>query len=183
MQYLRSFVNGIDRFNDRTGKVISFLVVGMIGVLVYEVIMRYLFNAPTFWGHETTQHLFGSYAVLVGAYALRHRGHVNVEVFYERLSRRKQAILDLFTWSLFFLFCVILLWKGGEAALDSVMRLDRTNTPWAPPLYPLKLTIPIGTLMILLQGTSFYIRDLYMAIKGQELTPYSTTPEELEVVE
>lgn len=170
MRYILRLLNWIDRFNDRAGELFSFLVVGMIAVLVYEVTMRYVFNAPTFWGHETSQHLFGGYAVLIGAYALRHRAHVSVDILHRRWSPRVRAIVDLFSWSLFWLFCILLFWKGGIAAWESLINLDRTNTPWSPPLYPLKLTIPVGAFLILLQGLTIYIRNFHIAITGRELT-------------
>ncbi len=171
MRYVAALLQWIDRFNDRAGKVISFLVPIMIAVLCYEVVMRYAFNAPTFWGHETTQHLFGGYAVLIGGYALRHRAHVTVDVFYRRWSPRLQASVDSVTWLMFCLFCGLLLWHGGDAAIISTIRQDRTATWWSPPLWPLKLTILIGAFLICLQGLSVYLRKVYFAITGRELAP------------
>jgi len=171
MQNIIRLVNWIDKFNDRTGKIFSFLVVIMLAVLVYEVVMRYLFTAPTFWGHETSQHVFGAYAVLLGGYALRHKAHVSVDVIYQHWSRRTRAIVNLFSWSLFWFFAILLLVEGFDAAWDSLINLHHTNTPWSPPYYPLKITIPVGAFLVLLQGFAIYIRNLHMAITGRELTP------------
>ena len=171
MRYVIKLIQWIDRFSDSAGKIISFLVPIMIGVLCYEVVMRYLFNAPTFWGHETTQHLFGGYAVLIGGYALRHRAHVTVDVLYQHWSPRLQARIDSVTWLMFWLFCGLLLWHGGDAAITSTIRLDHTSTVWSPPMYPLKLTIPIGAFLVCLQGLSIYLRKVYFAITGRELAP------------
>ena len=169
MRYIAKLIQWIDRFNDRTGRIFSFMVPVMIGVLVYEVIMRYVFNNPTNWGHETSQHFFGAYAVLIGAYALRHKAHVTVDLFYRKWSPRVQAGIDSITWLLFWLFCGLLLWHGGDAAISSVVRLDRTATAWGPPLYPLKVAVPIGAFLICLQGLSSYLRKVYLAITGREL--------------
>jgi TRAP-type mannitol/chloroaromatic compound transport system permease small subunit len=137
--------------------------------------MRYLFNKPTFWGHETSQFLFGGYAVLVGAYALRHRAHVTVDVFYIHWSPRLQAIVDSFTWLMFWLFCGVLLWHSGIGGIEATLSLDHTNTSWGPPVWPLKLTIPIGALLLSLQGLSIYLRRVYFAITGSELAPEPQT--------
>ena len=55
----------------------------------------------------------------MGAYVLKHGGHVNVDILYGRFSPRIRAIIDLFTWLLFFYFCGLLLVKGWEMAWDS----------------------------------------------------------------
>ena len=169
MRYVIRFLQGIDWFNDRAGRLISYLVVPVLGVLIIEVVARYIFNSPTRWGHETAQLIFGAYAVLLGAYALRHKAHVNVELFYHRWSPRTRAIVDLFSWGLFWLFIILLLWKGGQAGWTSLIRLDRTNTSWAPPYYPFKLTIPLGAFLIAMQGLALYIRNIYTAITGREM--------------
>ena len=171
MQYVVKLIQWIDRFSDRTGKIIGFLVPILIAVLCYEVVMRYAFNAPTFWGHETTQHLFGAYAVLIGGYALRHKAHVTVDVLYLHWSPRLQARMDSVTWLMFWLFFGLLLWHGGDAAIDSTLRMDRTATSWGPPMYPLKITIAIGAFLIMLQGLSVYLRKVYFAFTGRELAP------------
>jgi len=171
MRYVVKLIQWIDRFSDGAGKIISFLVPIMIAVLCYEVVMRYVFNAPTFWGHETTQNLFGYYAVLIGGYALRHKAHVTVDVLYRKWSPRLQSTIDSFTWLLFWLFFGLLLWHGGDAAIMSTLRLDRSATSWGPPMWPLKVTIPIGAFLLLLQGLSVYLRKVYFAFTGRELAP------------
>lgn len=169
MRYISRFLRGIDWVNDNFGKIICFLIVPMIGVLTYEVIMRYALNAPTNWGHEMTQHLFGGYAALVGAYALRHSAHVSVDVFYIHWSDRTKAIVNLFSWTLFWLFCTILVWRSAMGAWDSILRLDKTPTTWHPPLYPLKTALPVGAFLLWLQGLARYIRDFHMAVTGRKL--------------
>jgi len=81
LHFLTGFIRFVDIMNDRMGKIVSFLVYPVMFVLVYEVIMRYVFNMPTIWAHETSCMLYGAHFVLGGAYALRHDAFVNVEVF------------------------------------------------------------------------------------------------------
>lgn len=158
----------VDTINERFGKIIAFLIVGMMSVVVVEVVLRYGFNSPTLWAHETAQFLYGSYCILGGAYVLLHRGHVNMDIVYARLSLRKRAILDLFTSSLFFLFIVVMLWQGVFFASKSVAILEATNSSWAPPVWPVKLTLPLAALLLLLQGIVKFVRDLETAVTGRE---------------
>lgn len=156
----------IDALSDLSGKATSFLVVAMLGAMCYEVVARYGFDSPTVWSRETAQFLLGGYAILGGAYVLRHGGHVNMDVLYSRLSVRKRAILDVLTSVFFFLFCGVLLWLGAEYAWKSVVIRETTGSPWSPPEYVVKIAIPVGALLILLQGFAKLLRDLRTAVTG-----------------
>ncbi len=163
---MRRILAAIDAINDRIGKAVSFLVIAIVGVMVYEVIARYVFDAPTKWAYETVTFILGAYAILGGAYALRHGAHVNMDILHSRLSPRRRAILDVITSVFFFLFCVVLLWKGSEWAARSIRLSEHTWSPWGPPVYPVKILIPIGAFLLLLQGLSKLIRDLLTAFTG-----------------
>ena len=170
MRQIKRLLTIIDRLNDQVGKIVSMLIIFMVLVLVYEVVLRYIFNAPTLWAHETSEYFFGVHFFLGGAYALRHAAHVNVEVIYSRFSPRFRAILDIITSVFFFLICAVLLWKGGAMAWTSLMKMEHTNTVWAPPLYPLKMMVPIGAFLLLLQGLAKFIRDFHIAITRKEIS-------------
>lgn len=160
----------IDSISEWSGKIASWLIFPMILVLVFETVLRYGFESPTIWAHETSQMLFGAFFLLMGACVLRYREHVNLDIVYDRFSPRIRAIVDLVTAVLFFLVCGFLLWKGGEFAWTSLMRLERSTSPWRPPIYPLKLIIPIAAFLILLQGLAKFIRDLNIARGRGETT-------------
>jgi len=165
---MKRFLKGIDRLNETTGKLVSFLIIFLVGVILYEICARYLFNSPTIWAHETSQMIYGVYVILLGGYVLQRGGHVNVEILYLRFPPRKRAIIDLLTWLLFFYFCGLLLTKGWEMAWDSFTVRETEPTAFAPPVYPIKMMIPLGALLILLQGLAKFTRDLTLAISGKE---------------
>lgn len=158
----------IDQISEKSGKAISFLMIPLGAVILFEIIARYLFNRPTIWVHETAQMIYGAYVILLGAYVLKDGGHVNVEILYGRFSPRTKAVIDLFTWLLFFFFCGLLLVKGWEMAWDSFVVRETEPTSFAPPVYPIKMMIPLGALLILLQGLAKFLRDLTLAISGKE---------------
>jgi TRAP-type mannitol/chloroaromatic compound transport system permease small subunit len=165
---MEKFLHTIDRINEKTGKAISYLILFLVGVILYEIFVRYLFNSPTIWAHETSQMIYGAYVILLGGYVLQRGGHVNVDIFYHRFKPRTRAVIDIFTWLLFFYFCGMLFLKGGEMAWDSFKVLETEPTVFAPPVYPIKMMIPLGALLILLQGLAKFIRDLTLAITGKE---------------
>ena len=157
----------IDGMSEWVGKAASFLVLPLAAVMGYDVVARYIFNTATTWAYETTIFLFGALAILGIAYTHKLNAHINVDIIRRRFPPRFGAIVDLFTSLLFFAFCCVLLWKGVEMAWSSLKVLEISGrTPWEPPLYPIKLTIPIAAFLLLLQGLAKFARDLATAIKG-----------------
>lgn len=168
MQKLRFVLNLIDKVNENGGRIVSILIAALIGVVVFEVVMRYGLNSPTEWGYETTYFIFGAYVVLGGGYTLLHKAHVSVDVLYSRFSPRTQAIVDLITALPFFFFVVVLLWMGGDYAWHAVEVKQTSGTPWNPIIWPVKMVIPLGALLLLLQGAAKFARDLITAISGSK---------------
>jgi len=94
---------------------------------------------------------------------------VNVEIFHDRLPLRVRAILDLVTFLLPLGICVLMIWLGGNIFLVSLGKLERTNTEFGPPLYPLRGVIPVAGFLLLTQVVAKFARDLHIAITGEEL--------------
>ena len=166
---MRRVLGGVDTVSEWSGKVVSMLILFMLSILLLEVTLRYVFDSPTVWAHQASQHLFAAYSVLAGAYILLHYQHVKVDVLYSRFSPRKRAILDSFTYLVFFMFVILLLVYGTEQAMHSVTIMEGPTPPFIIPMWPLRLTVPIGAFLILLQGLAHYIRALSVAIRGREL--------------
>jgi len=164
MQKIIGIFNGISEIS---GKVLMWLPWILMLIIMWEIVLRNIFNHPTIWAHELSIMVFAALTIMGGAYTLRYRAHVNMDLFYTRLSPRGKAILDIITFPLFLVFCVIILWFGWEFALRSVKDLEISQSNWAPPLWPIKLTIPLGALLLLLQGISNFLSDLYTVITGK----------------
>jgi TRAP-type mannitol/chloroaromatic compound transport system permease small subunit len=165
---LKSVLSAIDVTSDWSGKIVSFLIYVGIGMLVYEVVLRYLFNAPTIWAHSMTQRLFAVYYVLLGAYTLRQGAHVRIDAIYNKFSVRTRAILDMVTSVLFFLFCGLLLWKGIDFAMTSIEQREKDNSVFNAPIYHVKIMLPVGALLIILQGLANFIRNFATAVTGRQ---------------
>lgn len=168
MNVLKKCLRAIDVLNLWVAKTVSWVVILIIATTVYEVIMRYLFNAPTKWVFEFNYLIHGPYFLLLGAYTFAINGHVNVDIIYGRLSPRAKAIVDLFTMPLFFFFVLMMFVYGGQFALNALSFHERLSSAWAPPVYPVKFAIPVAAALLLLQGLARYIRNLHLAITGRE---------------
>lgn len=178
MRILLAALNFVDAFNDRLGRFLSYAVIFMFLVVLSEVIRRYVFNAPTVWGTEITQLVFGMYSILAGGYILRWGGHVNVDILYDRFSPRLKALVDIFTSTLFFAFCSMLLIYGSILAWDSISIWERSASAWGQPLWPFKLMIPVGAFLILLQGIAKLIRDILILINASPVPRDETSEKE-----
>ncbi|OGP49172.1 MAG: hypothetical protein A2Y79_11255 [Deltaproteobacteria bacterium RBG_13_43_22] len=158
----------IGRANEFIGKMLSYFIILLVVVILYEIFARYLFNSPTIWAHELSQMIYGVYIILLGGFLQQRDGHVNVEILYLKFKPRTRAIINLFTWILFFIFCGTLLVKGWEMAWDSFKFREAEPTAFAPPVYPIKMMIPLGAFLLLIQGLVKYIRDIRTAVTGKE---------------
>lgn len=154
------FCHRIDSLNERVGKNSGWLIVPLILLVVYDVTLRYVFNRPTVWAWDINIQLLGALVILGGGYTLLHGGHIGVDVLVIRLSPRKRAIVDLIT-SVFFFFGVgVLMWKAVVDTLFSLQIRERYTSVFAPPIYPFKILMVVGILLLLLQGLVKFIRDL-----------------------
>ena len=168
MRVLRQVLRTIDLINAWVAKTVAWVVVVIIATSIYEIVMRYVFNAPTDWVFEFNYLIHGPYFLLLGAYTFAINGHVNVDIIYARLSKRARAVVDLFTMPLFFFFTLMMLVYGGRFAMNSLSFRETLSSAWAPPIYPIKFAIPVAAFLLLLQGLAKYIRDLHLAFTGKE---------------
>jgi TRAP-type mannitol/chloroaromatic compound transport system permease small subunit len=129
-------------------------------MLILEVFLRYAIGRPTVWTNELAQYLFGAYVMLSGAYLLSHKGHASVDIIYGRFPRRVQAGISILTSFLFFVFVYVLVTEGASIALQAVEELEHSGTAWNAPIWPVKLTIPIGSALLFVQGVSDLIESL-----------------------
>lgn len=163
---VKNVARGIDVVNDVMGKIVSFFIPALILFETYEVLARYLFGRPTIWINELSAMLFGACILIGGGFTLYYEGHANMDIVYGLFSKRARAIIDLITFFLFLSFIGVLFWKGWEMAWRSLISLEHDSTEWGPPIYYFKLTLPLGALLLLLQGFGKFLKNLIIVIKG-----------------
>lgn len=164
MRAITAFMNGVTKLNDVIGRTVAYLVLPIFAFLMLEVFLRYMFNSPTVWTNELTQMLFGTYAVLSGGYLLAHRDHVNVDLFHAQLRPRVRAVVDILGSIVFFIFVLALLYFGYEMAQESVSTWETSYSAWNPPIWPIKVAIPVGAALLLLQGIVKLLQDIAIAL-------------------
>ncbi|MFO8241149.1 MAG: TRAP transporter small permease subunit [Dissulfuribacterales bacterium] len=168
MDKLRIVVRYIDWLCEGAAKGIMWLILVYVAVTFVDVILRYFFQAPTIWARELVALLFGPLWLLTGAYLLSTNQHVRMDLLFHRFSKRKQAIVDLITFTLFFMYLSIMAFYSWEDWWSCFTFGERTRSVWAPQEWPFVLAMPVGISLLLLAGISKYIRDLYVAITGRD---------------
>jgi TRAP-type mannitol/chloroaromatic compound transport system permease small subunit len=161
--------NGIDTFSRKQGDLTSMLIFPLLGVVIYEVIMRYGFNAPTTWGFEVTAFLYGMHYMLGISYTDVKKGHVQVDIFTSLAPQKVRAAIAALTTLIFFLpVMVCMTWASISFAWTSIEGLERNSTSWAPPIYPFKVIMALCFFFLLLQGISNLIHDLQTLFKNDK---------------
>lgn len=124
----------------------------VVPVMLYEVVMRYCFNAPTVWGMELAVLLFGPYFLLGGPYLLHLGGHVNMDLFRNRMPPRARVVADVFSQIVILFFCAVMLYYATPLVLQSIEYRETTFSAWNPPLWPYKIAVPLAMLLLALQS-------------------------------
>ena len=166
MKNILRIVDSISLWNAR---IFQWLCVGLILLLSYEVMMRYVFNAPTIWVMQTSMMVGGTIIVMGWSYVHQQRGHVRVDVIYGRLSTRWQSLVNtLGALVFFFPFVGALLYQAIRQAAYSLKMGERmSETAWYPPVFPMRLVVVIGLSLFVLQGIVQFIRDV-QTLRGGE---------------
>jgi TRAP-type mannitol/chloroaromatic compound transport system permease small subunit len=155
----------IETVNVKAGEFVAWWSLIAVFVYYYEVIARFVFNSPTNWVHESMFLMFGMQYMLSGAYAYREDQHVRVDVIYAKFSPRGKAIADIITSVFFFIFIITMLVTGYRFAADAVNAGEHSFTEWGIQYWPVKLAIPIGAGLLLLQGIAKLLKDILFVMR------------------
>jgi TRAP-type mannitol/chloroaromatic compound transport system permease small subunit len=161
----------IDKFTDTTGTWVAWLNIPLVLAVSYEVLARYLFDAPTIWSFDVTYMLYGTIFMLGAAYALHKGAHVRTDFFFENWSTRTRNTIDSIAYLVFFFpsLFVFMIVSGNEALYAFDIGETSEQTPWRPILWPFKAVVPLTCLLLLIQGLSETIKSVYAARTGIEL--------------
>lgn len=183
MQYLTPVIDLLEKFAEATGRAVSWLVLGMVLLIAYDVAMRYLFQIGSVGLQELEWHLFALIFLLGAAYTFKHDGHVRVDIVYHsrHMNARRRAWVNLLG-GLFFLlpFCLLIIVSSAPFVANSFgMGEGSPDAGGLPYRFLLKAAIPVGFSMLLLQGVAHMLRSLRTLLTGQANEPTETLPENL----
>lgn len=158
---MRAVLGIADVINETVGRIVGFFVVLVTVIVVYDLIARNLFGAPTQWVFEVTKHLYAAHFMLLAGYGLLHNAHIRVDVVRERLSARMNDLLEVVGYVVFFFpFMAVLVWYGWQFAIRSWRAGETTMGVIALPVYPVKTVIVAAAVLLTIQGVAQFVRSL-----------------------
>ena len=150
----------VDRVAVFIGRITMMLVVVLTTVMLYEVILRYIFEAPTLWANELSLWLAGFVFLTAGLYAMQQRSHIRIVLLYDVVPRWMQHIFDVLSTTCIVLFAAMLIYGGYGEAFDKFYRWETFGTVFDPPIpATLKPLVLIIVALVALQAVINLIAD------------------------
>lgn len=167
MRVLKGYVRWVDAINYRIGRVIMYGIFVMMAILLWSSFSK-TFLLPSLWTLEMAQFAMVAYYILGGPYAMQMGSSVRMDLFYSRWSDRTKAVVDCIT-VLFLLTYLLVLLRGG---IDSTLYSfkyggERSATAWRPYMWPIKVIMCVGIVLMLLQTVSELFKDV-LRLKGED---------------
>ena len=165
----RTLVWAIDWLSEWQGRIVCLMVVPIIIGMVYEVIARKFFIAPTLWAFDLSRMLYGMSFMLGAAYGLMRGLHIRADFLYRGFTVKNQGRVDLFLYVFFFMpGMIFLFWAAYEFAGKSFAQNERAgDSTWAPIVWPVKMALAMGVGFLVLQGISEICKSWYAATRGR----------------
>ena len=159
---MREFISFPDHLSTSIGKAFAWCIVILMGGTVYEVIMAYVFNAPTLWNFDFSMQMYGAILMMSGAYCLATESHVRGDVIYRLFKPRTQGWIDLILYLIFFFPGVLALTFYGYDYAALAWKIKETS--WSSPaqiqIYMVKALIPAAGVTLIIQGISEVFRSI-----------------------
>ena len=159
----RKIVGNIDILSHWIGKITCLLLLPVIIAMVYEVVARKLFVAPTDWAYDTSRMISGAMFMLGAGYALMRGVHIRADFLFRNWKPTTQARVDTVLYLLFYFPALLFFfWVSAEYTLKSWISWERTmDTALMAPLAPARTAMPLGALFLLMQGVAELLRCRY----------------------
>lgn len=177
-----SVSRAIDKLNEKIATLVGFALLAAVAICTGNALWRYLFNNSSNGWLEIQWYLFAAMFMLASAHTLKRDEHVRIDVVAGRFSKRTQVWIDLFGFAFFLMpISLLILYYGTPFALLSIRSAEMSSNAGGLIVWPAKLLVPLGFLLMALQGVSEIIkRAAFLAgkIDGHEFAKHVATPQD-----
>jgi TRAP-type mannitol/chloroaromatic compound transport system permease small subunit len=161
MSFLLSLSRFIDNLNEKIGQGISWALLLAVLICTGNAVVRYLFNMSSNGWLEIQWYLFAAIFLLATSYTLRRNEHVRIDVIVSHFSKRTQVWIDLIGFLVFLMPATLLiLYYGIPYAWISIQSQEVSSNAGGLIVWPVKLLIPLGFILLALQGISEIIKRI-----------------------
>lgn len=187
MSFFLSLSKSIDALNERIGLSISWALLAAVLICAGNALVRYSLNISSNAWLEIQWYLFGAIFLLASSYTLKRNEHVRIDVIVGRLTKRTQVWIDIFGFLLFLLPATLLiLYFAVPFAMESIRSQEMSSNAGGLIVWPAKLLIPLGFLMLSLQGISELIKRIGFLMGQVDASAFekqqATPQEEIEAI-
>lgn len=161
----------IGKVNENIASWARWLMVILMFVVVFDVMMRYFFTAPTLWAFELSMILGSTGYMLSWGECERVGMHLRVDVFYSACSARWKAIIDVMgTMIAWYPVYIVYMIVGGKWAIRA-WRINEVmvESYWYPPAGPTRTLIVLGLTMVCAQLTVSLVKNIHLLRTGEAL--------------
>ncbi|KKJ78701.1 C4-dicarboxylate ABC transporter substrate-binding protein [Kiloniella litopenaei] len=150
---MTSFLSFIDRVSNFFGSISKLVILCLVISMIYEVVARYIFDAPTLWAFDISYMLNGTIFLLGAAFTLQADAHVRIDFLSRQLSHKTQQYLNGFVYSFLLgpCFCVFTYIAGTKTYKAFITNEVENVSPWAPVVWPFYSVIAVGLGIFALQ--------------------------------
>jgi len=142
----------LTRIIDYVGVFCAILMCLMLLNVFYDVVMRYLFDDVSIGMQELEWHLFAAMFMFGIGYTLKEDGHVRVDVFYDQMSNKTKAWVNILGSLLLALpiTLLILYYSVGYSYEAFEMGEGSADPGGLPNRWIIRSVIPISSLFVIL---------------------------------
>ncbi|MBQ0733437.1 TRAP transporter small permease subunit [Aquimarina celericrescens] len=159
---MQKIIDFLDWIGEKLGGLVSWIAVLLAIIIGVDVIIRYIFKFTYVWMIEIEIYLFGMMFLLASGYTFKYGKHVRVDIFYNKLSKKGKAWVDLIGGAFLLIpWCYVVIVSSWYYSLSSfIIREASPQAGGLPALYVLKFSITIGFAFLLLQGISHMLKSI-----------------------
>jgi TRAP-type mannitol/chloroaromatic compound transport system permease small subunit len=174
---LESTARRLDLVVEHSGRLVSWTGFALVLVMAFNVLLRYLFHTGSVAMQELEWHLMAPVSLLCIAYAIKHEGHVRVDILYGRFPLRVKQALEVISCLAAVAFSAIIIRLSIGYVMQSYMIGETSPDPGGLPYrFLLKAMIPLGFLLLLIQSLAATLRALIPFFGG--VMPPDSQPDE-----
>lgn len=162
MQKLLTISKRLDALNERTGQITSWLIFILVIQVAGDVLFRYFFHISSIAEQELQWHILAAIAMFGSAYTFQQGEHVRVDLLYHQYSEKVKLMMDILI-PLFIIipFSLFIIYLSSQYVMQSYINGEVSPDPGGLPYrYLVKSLIPIGFVLILLQGLSVLLKTI-----------------------
>ena len=168
-KWMASTITHIDKWSRWIGNVVCWISMPLMFAMVYEVLARKLFLAPTMWAYDMSRFFYGALFMLGAGYALSKGVHIRADFLYRNFKVKTQGLIDFWLYLLFYFPGLLaFFYMTTIFVMESIQRGEKgMDTAWMPYMWPIKACLWFGILFLLVQGVSELFKSYYAAKKGK----------------